>query len=314
MNKSIKNANDLITSHEAIRAGFLKIALEKNRLSSPYISEANIFKELAKCIPSPNDFLEKDEFRPFLISAAGLSEKSLKFLNENDKTEAIKNLIDKYLIPAGPQFIDEVIYRYLLVKGDALGGQIRNRVGSLGEEVFLRKIISYMNVKGIEYYWLESRKQAEWIYKSENDLEIERNLKALYWKNSKGDRVLALNLKLPIVGKNIDLCLFDSNMNEFSGSNIRNYPDKGIMFGELKGGYDPAGADEHWKTANTALSRIRDKFNEKYSIHTSFVGAAIEKAMAEEIFMQLQAGTLSKSANLTKENQMVEYVEWLLEL
>ena len=223
-------------------------------------------------------------------------------------------MIDKFLIPAGEQFIDEVVYRYLLVKGDALGGQIRNRVGSLGEEVFLRKIISYMNVKGIEYYWLEGRKQGEWISKSEHDLEIERNLKALYWKNSKGDRVLALNLTLPIVGKNIDLCLFDSDMNEFSGGNIRNSPQKGIMFGELKGGYDPAGADEHWKTANTALSRIRNKFEKEYSIHTSFVGAAIEKAMAEEIFMQLQSGTLSNCANLTKENQMVEYVKWLLEL
>ena len=314
MNTCIQSANDLITSHEAIRAVFLKIALEKNRLSSPYVSEANVFKEMAKSISSPNDFLKKDDFRPFLISASGLSEKSLKFLNENDKTEAIKNLIDKFLIPAGEQFIDEVVYRYLLVKGDALGGQIRNRVGSLGEEVFLRKIISYMNVKGIEYYWLEGRKQGEWISKSEHDLEIERNLKALYWKNSKGDRVLALNLTLPIVGKNIDLCLFDSDMNEFSGGNIRNSPQKGIMFGELKGGYDPAGADEHWKTANTALSRIRNKFEKEYSIHTSFVGAAIEKAMAEEIFMQLQSGTLSNCANLTKENQMVEYVKWLLEL
>jgi hypothetical protein len=30
--------------------------------------------------------------------------------------------------------------------------------------------------------------------------------------------------------------------------------------GELKGGIDPAGADEHWKTARTALQRIDDAF------------------------------------------------------
>ena len=65
MNTCIQSANDLITSHEAIRAGFLKIALEKNRLSSPYVSEANVFKEMAKSISSPNDFLKKDDFRPF---------------------------------------------------------------------------------------------------------------------------------------------------------------------------------------------------------------------------------------------------------
>lgn len=56
------------------------------------------------------------------------------------------------------------------------------------------------------------------------------------------------------------------------------------MLGELKGGIDPAGADEHWKTANTALDRIRNSFaNVGYSVKTSFVGAAIANAMAVEI-------------------------------
>ena len=36
-NKYIRNAGDLVTSHEQTRAGFLKIALEKNRLGDPYI-------------------------------------------------------------------------------------------------------------------------------------------------------------------------------------------------------------------------------------------------------------------------------------
>ena len=34
------------------------------------------------------------------------------------------------------------------------------------------------------------------------------------------------------------------------------------MFGELKGGIDPAGADEHWKTGNSALVRIRKAFED----------------------------------------------------
>ena len=33
-----------------------------------------------------------------------------------------------------------------------------------------------------------------------------------------------------------------------------------MALGELKGGIDPAGADEHWKTARTALSRIHEAF------------------------------------------------------
>ncbi|MBQ9409925.1 MAG: hypothetical protein IJU28_11130, partial [Clostridia bacterium] len=36
-NKYITRASDLVTSHEQTRAGFLRIALEKNRLGDPYV-------------------------------------------------------------------------------------------------------------------------------------------------------------------------------------------------------------------------------------------------------------------------------------
>ena len=93
------------------------------------------------------------------------------------------------------------------------------------------------------------------------------------------------------------------------------HPEKAIMLGELKGGIDPAGADEHWKTANTALERIRTSYAAKsLEIQTSFVGAAIERAMAGEIYKQLRSGTMTNSANLTDINQLVEYCNWLLDL
>lgn len=87
------------------------------------------------------------------------------------------------------------------------------------------------------------------------------------------------------------------------------------MLGELKGGIDPAGADEHWKTANSALNRIRDAFSSNdLTIKTSFIAAAIEKKMASEIFEQLQRGILSNSANLTIHSQLVNFCNWLLTL
>ena len=85
------------------------------------------------------------------------------------------------------------------------------------------------------------------------------------------------------------------------------------MFGELKGGIDPAGADEHWKTGNTALERIRSAFA-AYNIKTSFIAASIETKMADEIFAQLQTKTLGKAANITIDNQLTEYCQWLISL
>ena len=110
-NKFITSASDLVTTHEATRAGFLSIALEKNRVSDPYVKIALCFKTRVTGVKSPDDLLKMPAVRPFLISASGLSDKSLNYLNEDDRTEAIKELIDKFLKPAGSHFIDEVIFR-----------------------------------------------------------------------------------------------------------------------------------------------------------------------------------------------------------
>jgi hypothetical protein len=83
----------------------------------------------------------------------------------------------------------------------------------------------------------------------------------------------------------------------------------------LKGGIDPAGADEHWKTARTALDRVREAFSKVgYSPHTFFVGAAVEKKMADEIWKQLKDGILSNAANLNEENQVASISRWLCNL
>jgi hypothetical protein len=82
-----------------------------------------------------------------------------------------------------------------------------------------------------------------------------------------------------------------------------------------KGGIDPAGADEHWKTARTALTRIREAFAaQKLSPHTFFIGAAIEAKMAAEIWQMLKTGVLENAANLTDETQRASFTSWLCRL
>lgn len=316
-NRFIMSASDLVTSHEQTRAGFLKIALEKNRLGDPYIKNALAFKAMVADTRSPDEFLELPAVRPFLLSASGLSDKSLNYLDEADQTKAIEELIKNFLRPAGPGYIDETIYRYLLIKGDTVGGSMRNRIGALGQEKLIRCILSCMAVQGLTYQWAENLSGSfPWHGQTEQDLDIERRMKALCWKNAAGqDRLLAFNMNISAVRKNVDLCLFASDAVGFRKGRIASEPDKAIMMGELKGGIDPAGADEHWKTANTALERIRAAFQASgHPVLTSFVGAAIEASMAEEIYAQLRNGSLANAANLTSSDQLVEYCNWLLNL
>ncbi|MDR3046179.1 MAG: type II restriction endonuclease [Bacteroidales bacterium] len=311
----IKHPEDLVTSREQTRAGFIAFALEKNRRSTPIIESTKSLKVLATKAKTAKGLLKIAEIRPALLTAAGLSDKAVNYFTEDDKNIAILGLIENFLEPAGKYFVDEVVYRYLLIKGDSLGGAMRNIVGAIAQQKFVRTLLSNLSISGTDYQWLDN-KTKKWEEKSNDDFSIEEQLKAISWKNPKDkNRVLSFNLNIPIVKNNIDICLFSANIEEYNNGEIVNTPEKIIMLGELKGGIDPAGADEHWKTGNTALNRIRESFSKhNLKIDTSFIAAAIEKKMATEIFAQLQDKTLSNAANLTIDEQLISYCDWLLKL
>ena len=312
----IKSVDDLVTSRQETRAGFISMALEKNFIAVPYIEEAKALKALASQVKKPKELLQVKDLRIGLLTAAGLSDKSLNYLNDDDRTMAIKGLIEKFLEPAGENFIDELVYRYLLTKGDALGGKARNLAGSLGERKFLRSLISIFNLAGIDYKWKDSETNT-WIEKPKDDEEIEKRIKALYWYKDNKNRLLLMNMNVPLVNKNVDLSVLQGVIEETrSGKqSIINNADRYLALGELKGGIDPAGADEHWKTANSALNRIRKGFNSKsLQPKTFFIGAAIENAMAIEIFKQIKSGTMNNATNLTNDKQLTEICEWLINI
>ena len=228
-------------------------------------------------------------------------------------------MVETFLKPAGEKFVEELVYRFLLTRGDTLGGMMRNIAGFVGERKFIRSFLSILSIQGKKYLWLH-RKSGSWIQESPDDAGIENELKGICWSNQSGNRTLLLNITVPIVRKNIDISLLnissqDLNENKTSMRNCLNTPTLYLGLGELKGGIDPAGADEHWKTANSALERIRKSFSKhKIKPCTFFVGAAIETAMAKEIFQQLKQKKLSNAANLTDNKQLVSLCEWLVEI
>jgi type II restriction enzyme len=265
----------------------------------------------------PRDLLKITEIKNSLLTASGISDKAKNHLQEDDKQEAIKGLIKNFLEPSGKSFIDELVYRFLLTRGDSLGGSMRNLAGTLGEWRFTRIFISTCSVSGINFEYLDS-KTRKWMNPN-SEPEIEKRVKGLHWVSDRNERTLIYNLTVPTVKKNVDLCLFDCSPDEIifgqNKESAHHKPEKYLALGELKGGIDPAGADEHWKTANSALDRIRTAFsNRNCQPKTFFVGAAIETAMAREIYQQLDSSKLSNGANLTNENQVVSLCDWLIKL
>lgn len=315
-NNCIKRAEDLITSPEQTRAGFIEAALEKNYKALPFIEEAKTLKVFASRAKEPKDLLKMSEIKQRLLTAAGLSDKSLAYFNEDDKTEAIRTLIERYLEPAGDGFVDELVYRFLITRGETLGGSMRNWVGLISEIKFKRNLLSVFSTLHINYELLLKKDKRKNRWKNnisyEDAFNDAQKIDAISWSIKGVEKVLFFNTTIPRVKKNIDICLYKGSPATYNSGKIKTSDEKAIMFGELKGGIDPAGADEHWKTAKSALERIRDAFGD--TIKTSFVGAAIERAMADEIFDQLERGILTNAANFTSIDHLTNYCEWLIKL
>lgn len=248
-----------------------------------------------------------------------MSDKSLAHLRTEDKIEAINGLIKNFLEPAGTNFVEELVFRFLLTRGDTLGGSMRNVGGALAQRKLTRAILSTLTIAGKRYHWQHS-KTKKWIAMTNDDTEIELSLRGINWQSDFGNRTLIYNLTIPLVKSNVDLCLFNlaptelvaNQSSAIDPSAVAPYV---IALGELKGGIDPAGADEHWKTAQAALNRIREAFSRVgHTPFTFFVGSAIAKRMAGEIWSQLENGTLSNAANLNEENQVASISRWLCNL
>ncbi len=166
-------------------------------------------------------------------------------------------------------------------------------------------VISTLVIAGIKYCWLD-KVSNRWYAPTNNRADNEGlRTKGLSWENNNKDRTLLFKVNVPLVKSNADLCLFDSSPANIDETNTASY----IALGKFKG------ADEHWKTARTALERIRKSFaKSKLKPHTFFIGAAIEKKMAAEIWNDLVRGVLTNAANLNEENQVASISHWLCNL
>ncbi len=309
----LKSSRDLETTYEAVRAGFVALALEKNRRATPFVAEARALKSAASKAKTPMELTRIGEIQSGLLTAAGVSGKAANYLQDSDKKDAIAGLIERFLEPAGASFVEELVFRFLLTRGDTLGGSMRNVGGFMAQCKLTRSIVAHLRLAGKPYRFLRSDSK-EWVAMPEDDADLELIVRGLAWESGDNARTLIYNLTVPFLGNNVDLCLFSCTP-EACSKEMHNEPTAYMALGELKGGIDPAGADEHWKTARTALSRIRRAFSEyELTPHTFFIGAAIATKMATEIWEMLEQGTLENAANLTDDDQIVSATRWLCSL
>jgi hypothetical protein len=281
--RHLQSAASLQTTDEGYRAGVAAFELEKNRRATPYVAEARTLQYAASQTADPIALLQLPDIQGMRIPMDAAN------------------------------FVEELVFRFLLTRGDTLGGSMRNVGGFMAQCKLTRSIIAHLKLAGKPYRWLHGVNNV-WADMPEEDAGIELNTRGLSWQTAGQSRTLLYNLLVPLFRNNVDFCLFNCAP-ENLGRQLYNNPAAYIALGELKGGIDPAGADEHWKTAHTALSRIQEAFaKHKLKPHTFFIGAAIEAKMAKEIWSLLKRGTIENAANLTDVHQIASVTRWLCSL
>lgn len=307
------NRGCLLTGQLGYRALHAGLRVEMRRRFVPIKAQATALRFMARKARTAADLLKIPEIQPALLTAAGVSDKAANHLQDSDKRGVVNGFLENFLEPAGANFVGELVFRFLLTRGDTLGGSMRNMGGFMAQKKLTRAILANLKLADHKCRWLRNGTNA-WAELPEVEADVELSLRGLTWDAGKGPRTLLYNVTVPLVGNNVDLCLFNCAAKDLTREAIKT-PSLYIALGELKGGIDPAGADEHWKTARTALNRIHEAFSKrKLKPHTFFVGAAIEAKMAKEIWNMLKRGDLENAANLTDNDQMVYITRWLCTL
>lgn len=229
----LNSSKDLETTYEAVRAGFVALALEKNRRATPFVAQARALKAAASKAKTPSGLLTIEEIQPALLAAAGVSDKAANHLKESDKRDAVNGLIQNFLEPAGANFVEELVFRFLLTRGDTLGGSMRNIGGFIAQKKLTRSIIAYLRLAGKKCQWLHSETN-EWANLPEDDTDVELHLRGLCWESPKGPRALIYNLTVPFIRNNVDLSLFKCRASDLT-EDTHGDPAAYIALGELKG-------------------------------------------------------------------------------
>jgi type II restriction enzyme len=280
--------SDLITDPATRAEGFESQAAKKSELMKRYIDRGlQAINELQKSKKNFSDMSK--ELQDFFIAAAGLSRKSLQHLDQKTIEKIIMDILPMNDL-SNNKIVNDILYRFLLTSGDALGGEMRNIIGDLGQTKLIEVFEDYSNNNKIKYEMKYS--------KSEKVSEFT-------WQRQK----IIFNKKPKFIDKSIDIIVLRKD------GDIENPLDY-LACGELKSGIDPAGADEHWKTAKSALARIRDNFNRRKidPPYLFFIGAAIENSMAAEAVEMLKTGELDFAANLYKDDHLEQMIKEIFAL
>ncbi len=210
----IKSSSDLVTSHDATRNGFLAQALRKTKKAAPYVAQAHRLLDKLKEINTPGDLIGLDDIRDELVTAAGFSDKAAGYFSSKELEDSLLTILKAIEAESGEKWREEILYRFLLTRGDSLGGAMRNITGVIAQVKFTQAVLAALRIKAVKYQVKTS---------PSNPDKVQR----IAWP----DRVCFFDKTPTFIGKNIDVILLSGHDTSSDAlSEKKNY----LVCGELE--------------------------------------------------------------------------------
>ena len=199
--------------------------------------------------------------------------------------------------------------------GDSLGGVSRNEVGRIAMMRLLNPLVTYLHRQNHLQEIVCSFKGD--LSATSEETRQSRREKIAMDSTVDMDELLAdceqRRVKYhELVFRNGNRLLVDRQLNwtDEAGGTYKIGPDLHstaetqdfVWAAEVKGGADPAGSDEHWKTATQALNRILDACQATGRVQPAlaFVATIFVERVAREAQTWIDEGKLTAAYNLTR--------------
>ena len=309
----LASSNDLVTTPARFSGWSASLRFERKRRAAHIAEQGRALRVAISGATTPKNLARVKGIESALLTASGVPERNRLHWRQSERAAAIKVFIDKALSLAGPDFVEELIHRFLSTQEGVLDASMSNAGDVLAQRKIARALIAAITLRGLSYLW-EHPTRGVWSPQPKEDSDIELNLRGLSWEGGRKRRTVVFNLYVPFLRNSVAVCMLDCEPDNLQAA-VRS-PSAYVALGELKGGGDSGWeGDNGGKTAKAALDKIRKGFAASGNQpHIFFIGAAIAKKMAQEIWAGLEAGTLSNAANLTNDDQVASLSRWLCSL
>lgn len=305
----LRHADDLVTPQENLFCERIRFTQERRRIAQPIICRTRDLTERLKRVRNPAGLCRNSGVQGALLTATGVPDIFERPVIERER--AVRSFVETHVANAGKDWRRRIVRRFLFAQRQFLHRVSDKIPFRMAKRRFITALWAHLGIGGLDFH-IHTEHSCRWIPRSRcRDFFFDTDrVDFMAWRNERGTRILAFNREIPMVEGPVGISLVECETKNRPARVFEN-PSRFLALGE----FDPAGADEHWKTARTALDRIRAGFEKKgHAPALFFVGAAIEQAMASEIWDWLNEGRLDNAANLTVDAHLSALCDWIVGL